>query len=397
MPHFLALLLATTLVATEAPGDLATAKDAEVRSGIGLVQEGDFEAALPKLDAAVRRLSAAPQPGPDLAVAYLYLGIAYLELDQELVARAKFREAIGVVPELRLDPGQFSAQVIRVFETTREALRSEPPATTLAPAHKKRSAIPFLLVGGGAAAAGVAIAAGGGGDSSNPATTTTTQPAATTTSTTSTTTLPPQGQCRYSITPASTTLDKNGGSGTCQVRPSQSSCRWTAESTEDWLRITSGQSGTGDGSVQFSASKNEGRERKGRIRLLQDKGVRCEVVQRGEDHLRLTPTALTWTSELKVPGGSGQVVLNGTSGGHQGPGRSQAVGAARRGENRFEATLVEGRGQPGTWRFELAGAFRAGSLRVVAGELQLVTAEAIVFRLAGRPGERIVFAFEADQ
>ena len=91
------------------------------------------------------------------------------------------------------------------------------------------------------------------------------------------------------------------------------------------------------------------------------------------------------------------MVLNGMSGAHQGPGRSQGTGEARRGDNRFEATLVEGRGQPGTWRFEFAGTFQPGSLRVVAGELQLVTAEAIMFRLAGRPGERIVFAFSAGQ
>lgn len=396
MPRLVALLLAATLVAGEVPQDLATAQDPAVRSGIALVREGDFEAALASLDEAVRRLSVAPQPDPDLPVAYLYLGIAYLELDQELLARAKFREALGVAAGLRLDAGQFSAQVIRVFEATRESLPSEPPATTLPPERKKRSSLAFLLVGGGAAAAGVALAAGGGGGSSAATTTTTTtQPVATTTTTT-TTTLPP-ASCSYSLTPASTTLDKDGGSGTCQVRPSLSSCRWTAESTENWLTISSGQSGTGNGSVRFSATKNEGRERKGRIRLLQNKEIRCEVVQRGEDNLRLTAAVVTWASELQVAGGSGQLILNGASGAHQGPGRSQGSGEARRGDNRFEATLVEGRGQPGTWRFELAGAFRPGSLRVVAGELQLVTAEAIVFRLAGRPGERIVFAFSGGQ
>ena len=78
-----------------------------------------------------------------MAAAYLYLGIAYLELDQELLARAKFRQALGIAPGLRLDPGQFSAQVIRVFETTRESLRSEPAATPTQPARKKRSAIPI--------------------------------------------------------------------------------------------------------------------------------------------------------------------------------------------------------------------------------------------------------------
>ena len=189
MPRLLALLLAATLAGSEFPQDLTTAKDPELRSGIALVREGDFEAALPKLDEAVRRISAVPQPDPDLAAAYLYLGIAYLELDQELLARAKFRQALGVAPGLRLDPGQFSAQVIRVFETTRESLRSEPAATPTQPARKKRSAVPYLLIGGGAAAAGIALATGGGGGGSNPATTTTTtQPAVTTTTTTTTTT-----------------------------------------------------------------------------------------------------------------------------------------------------------------------------------------------------------------
>ena len=149
--------------------------------------------------------------------------------------------------------------------------------------------------------------------------------------------------------------------------------------------------------MTFSASKNEESERKGRIRLLQKKDIRCEVVQQGKGNLRLTPASVKWASELQVAGGSGQVVLNGMSGAHQGPGRSQGTGEVRRGVNRFEATLVEGRGQPGTWRFEFAGTFQPGSLRVVAGELQLVTAEAIIFRLAGRPGEHIVFAFSAGQ
>jgi hypothetical protein len=55
---------------------------------------------------------------------------------------------------------------------------------------------------------------------------------------------------------------------------------------------------------------------------------------------------------------------------------------------------VEGTGG-GSWRFELAGTegLQRGSLRVVAGDVALVTDEAIVFRLAGRPGERIVFTF----
>jgi hypothetical protein len=101
-------------------------------------------------------------------------------------------------------------------------------------------------------------------------------------------------------------------------------------------------------------------------------------------------------SQLEVPGGSGQVVVNGASLAFAGRGRSIASAPGRRGENRVEAQLVQG-GGPGQWRFELRGseAFEPGSLRVVAGEVVLVGSDAIVFRLGGRAGERIVFTFRS--
>jgi hypothetical protein len=99
-------------------------------------------------------------------------------------------------------------------------------------------------------------------------------------------------------------------------------------------------------------------------------------------------------SALEVAGGSGQVMLNGTGAAFAGRGRSQAMLAGRRGENRIEAQLVEAKAG-GFWRFELTGTdgLQRGSLRVVAGDVALVTDEAIVFRLSGRPGERVVFTF----
>jgi hypothetical protein len=67
----------------------------------------------------------------------------------------------------------------------------------------------------------------------------------------------------------------------------------------------------------------------------------------------------------------------------------------RRGENRVEAQLVQAAGA-GQWRFELRGdALQAGSLRVVAGEVLQVSSDAIVFRMSGKPGERIVFTFKS--
>jgi hypothetical protein len=104
---------------------------------------------------------------------------------------------------------------------------------------------------------------------------------------------------------------------------------------------------------------------------------------------------LAWSSHLEVEGGTGQVVVNGDAASFAGRGRSTAVAFGRRGENRMEAILVQGKGVPGTWRFDLAGtgSLQKGSLRVVAGEVAQVTADALVFRLKGQPGERIVFTF----
>jgi hypothetical protein len=58
----------------------------------------------------------------------------------------------------------------------------------------------------------------------------------------------------------------------------------------------------------------------------------------------------------------------------------------------LEAELLAGRGV-GSWRFEIAGAV-PGSLRPVAGAVLLLTADAIAFRLEGKPGERVAFSYE---
>jgi hypothetical protein len=108
---------------------------------------------------------------------------------------------------------------------------------------------------------------------------------------------------------------------------------------------------------------------------------------------------VAWTSELNLEGGSGQVVVNGESAAFAGRGRSAGAALGRRGVNRVEAQVVEAAGTPGTWRFELdtTGSLQPGTIRVIAGEIALVTESAVVFRLKGRPGERVVFSFRTDR
>jgi len=103
---------------------------------------------------------------------------------------------------------------------------------------------------------------------------------------------------------------------------------------------------------------------------------------------------VTLMSRLAVPSATGQMVFNGSVGFFPGVGLAHAVAPARRGENRVEAQLIEAKGAPGTWRFDLEGdRFEEGSLRVLAGDTALVAPSAIVFRLKGIAGERVVFTF----
>jgi hypothetical protein len=395
MLRLTSILLVLALAVLPAP----PADDPDLAAGIVLVKDGDFEAAVLRLDAAVRRLETANATPTMVAKGYLYLGVSYLELDQEPTARGKFREVLRREPALSLDPHQFSPQVIRVFEATRQEARgpaapASAPATIPAEQKKKRSATPILLIGGGAAAAGIAVAAGGGGSgspatTSGPTTTTTATTSATTTTTTTPTTTQPGSACSYTITPAQVQFSKEAGSASCQVRTS-AACAWTAESTQSWLHVLGSARGQGNGTIPFSVEENKDKQaRSGKIRLLERKSVFCVVLQAGKNFAE-GEVALAVASELTLRGGSGQLVVNGVSASFQDAGRHQLLARARNGDNRIEATVVAASGVPGTWRLDFAGPLPTGALRVLAGEVVQLTPSSVVFRLAGRSGERLV-------
>jgi hypothetical protein len=111
-----------------------------------------------------------------------------------------------------------------------------------------------------------------------------------------------------------------------------------------------------------------------------------------------TPT-LVWTSELTVPDGQGQVVGNERQVLFSGSGRDELRLTARPGRNRVEGVLVSSPrdAEGGLWRFTLAsGGVRPGSLRVLAGDAVAIGPGMIAFRVRGRPGERVVFAFDVE-
>lgn len=63
-------------------------------------------------------------------------------------------------------------------------------------------------------------------------------------------------ECTYSISPASRSFECGGGAGSISVTSSTSGCSWTATESVDWIEITSGGTGSGDGTVTYTVSEN---------------------------------------------------------------------------------------------------------------------------------------------
>ncbi|MDD5007854.1 MAG: BACON domain-containing protein [Syntrophorhabdaceae bacterium] len=66
-----------------------------------------------------------------------------------------------------------------------------------------------------------------------------------------------QGVCVYSIWPVTRYFPSQGGTGTITVTAGVS-CPWTASSDESWITITSGASGTGNGTASYTVDQYTG-------------------------------------------------------------------------------------------------------------------------------------------
>jgi len=65
----------------------------------------------------------------------------------------------------------------------------------------------------------------------------------------------PENSCTYAVTPKSQSFDPGGGSGTATVAV-KSGCSWTTKSNVTWIVITSGGSGSDNGTVRYSVAAN---------------------------------------------------------------------------------------------------------------------------------------------
>jgi hypothetical protein len=70
--------------------------------------------------------------------------------------------------------------------------------------------------------------------------------------------------CTYSLSPTSASYATGGGSGSVDVT-AQSGCIWKAISNDDWITVTSGANGSGNGTFNYSVEPNGGGARVGTI------------------------------------------------------------------------------------------------------------------------------------
>ena len=112
--------------------------------------------------------------------------------------------------------------------------------------------------------------------------------------------------CTYSISPTSQSFGDIGGSGNVSVT-SPDDCNWTATSDDDWITVTSGDSGNGSGTVVYSVAANpDASSRTGTITIA---GETFTVTQDGIDveasvSSSGTPPSIDYQWALSVNGDS---------------------------------------------------------------------------------------------
>ncbi|HWQ32963.1 MAG TPA: BACON domain-containing carbohydrate-binding protein [Blastocatellia bacterium] len=114
--------------------------------------------------------------------------------------------------------------------------------------------------------------------------------------------------CTFTIAPTSQNFNASGGTGSVNVT-SQQGCNWTARSNAEWITITSGAAGGGNGTVSYSVAANNGIARTGTLTVA---GQTFTVTQSasGSCSYTLSPAS----QSFNATGGSGNVSITTTTG-----------------------------------------------------------------------------------
>lgn len=115
--------------------------------------------------------------------------------------------------------------------------------------------------------------------------------------------------CTYSIAPTALSFTSIAGTGTVNVTTAIG-CAWTATSNDAWITVTSGSTGSGNGSVSYSVSANTGSaQRLGSVSIA---GQTHNVVQNGVSACAYTIAPLT--QSYTSAGGTGSVTITTANG-----------------------------------------------------------------------------------
>jgi len=116
------------------------------------------------------------------------------------------------------------------------------------------------------------------------------------------------GGCAFSITPTQLTIDADGGSSSVGVTTG-AGCGWntTVSGQAPWITVSSGGSGSGNGTVNFSVAKNSGPPRNGTMTVA---GQTFTVNQVNGCAFSISPTS----QSIGAAGGTGSTAVTAGSG-----------------------------------------------------------------------------------
>ena len=112
--------------------------------------------------------------------------------------------------------------------------------------------------------------------------------------------------CAFSVTPTSTSVAATGGNGSISVTTG-ADCAWSASSNASWLSISAGASGTGNGTVQFSAAATAGGPRSAMLTIA---GQAVTVSQTSGCTSAIDPTS----ANVPAQGGTGSISVTSADG-----------------------------------------------------------------------------------
>ncbi len=125
---------------------------------------------------------------------------------------------------------------------------------------------------------------------------------------------PGGASCAYSISPTSQSFPLSGGTGSVAVT-APNGCAWLAVSSDDWLTVTSGSSGVGSATVNYSVAANTGASRGGTLSIAGQTFTATQAAAPLPPTIALSPGSLSFSAQQGGANPASQTVAVSNSGG----------------------------------------------------------------------------------